>query len=175
MATLAQTVHTTMTLFAWAPKGYREMIKLPRFQHLSMWGVRKASLTKNQLNWTELYNVTETINRSAMYAVDQPGKDTWGPWKLVNGLRSGDCDDYAVHKLQRLIAMKYPRGALRLAVCRVGHFESYHCVLLVYLSNGDAVILDNRTDALWLKSKRKDYKWVSEECPGRDFWWSKLS
>ncbi len=175
MVSLAQTIHTATPIFAWAPKGYREMMAKTRFEYLSMSGVRPALLRKDQLNWSELSDVTESINRSAVYAKDEPGKDTWGPWHLVNGLRAGDCEDYAVHKLQRLLAIGYPRGALRLAVCRVGYMQEYHCVLLVYLDDGDAVILDNRTEGLWRKSRRPGYTWVSEEWPGRDFWWRKLT
>ena len=175
MPSLAKVVHSVMPIFAWAPKGYREMIKLPRYQHLSMEGVRAAVITRDQINWDELADVTESINRSATYVADEPGKDVWGPWKLVNGVRVGDCDEYAVHKLQALVARKYPRGALRLAVCRVGPMKIYHCVLLVYLDDGDAVILDNLTSSLWRKSQRSGYVWISEEWTGRDFWWRKLS
>ena len=160
---------------AWAPKGYREMMALPRYHHLSMGGVPTGVITRDRLDWSELEGVNESVNRSAVYVADEPGKDVWGPWRLVNGLRAGDCDDYAVYKLQRLVALRYPRGALRLAVCQVGLTQLYHCVLLVYLANGDAVILDNRGDGLWLKSLRKGYLWVSEEWPGHDFWWRKLT
>ncbi len=175
MASLSQTVHTAMPCFAWAPKGYREMIAKPRFKHLSMWKVQPALLRLDQLDWSVLARATEMVNRSAVHVKDEAGKDVWGPWRLVNGLRAGDCDDYAVHKLQYLLHCGLPRGALRLAVCRVGLAQEYHCVLLVYLDDGDAVILDNRTEGLWRKSRRPDYTWVSEEWPGHDFWWRKLS
>ncbi len=174
MTSLVQTLG--MSAVAWAPRGYREMMKLQRYHHLSMRGVRDVKLSKAQLDWTVLHDVNDGVNHSALYATEQPGEDVWGPWKLVNGLRTGDCEDYAIHKLQRLVAQRYPRGALRLAICHArGLRRVYHCVLLVYLSDGDAVILDNRTDGLWLKSRRPEYTWVSEEWPGRDFWWRKLS
>ncbi len=163
-------------MFAWAPKGYREMMAKPRYKHLSMKGVRSATaVSKDQHNWLSLADVNEEVNRSAMYVEDEPGKDVWGPWRLVDGLRTGDCDDYAVHKLQRLNALGYPRGALRLAVCQTGLSQLYHCVLLVYMDDGDAVILDNRTDGLWLKNIHRGYAWISEEWPGHDFWWRKLT
>ncbi len=161
-------------IFTWAPKGYREMMAKVRYKHLSMWGVRSAVLGKGQLDWSALADVNESVNRSAVYVADKPGNDVWGPWRLVNGLRAGDCDDYAVHKLQRLVNRGCPRGALRLAVCQIGLSQLYHCVLLVYLDDGDAVIMDNRGDGLWLKSLRPGYTWISEEWPGHDFWWRKL-
>lgn len=175
MPSLSSIIGAATPVFAWAPKGYREMIAKPRFKHLSMWGVRAAVLRKDQLDWSVLAQATEAVNRSAVYAEDEPGKDVWGPWRLVDGLRVGDCDDYAVHKLQYLLRCGLPRGALRLAVCRVGYLQEYHCVLLVYLDDGDAVILDNRTEGLWRKSRVAGYTWVSEEYPGHDFWWRKLS
>lgn len=174
MPSLAKIIGAATPIFAWAPKGYREMMKLPRYKHLSMWGVRPAVLAKHQLNWTAFAEITEQVNRAARYKADKPGKDVWGPWKLIDGLRTGDCEDYAVHKLQAFVARGYPRGALRLAVCRVGQSKGYHCVLLVYLDDGDALILDNKTEGLWRKSRRPDYTWISEEWPGRDFWWRKL-
>jgi predicted transglutaminase-like cysteine proteinase len=174
MPSLAQAIGIATPIFAWAPKGYREMMKLPRYQHLSMWKVRPDGLANSShLKWA-LAEVTEQVNRSAMYVADDPGKDVWGPWKLVNGFRVGDCDDYAVHKLQALVARGYPRGALRLAICQIGLSQVYHCVLLVYLDDGDAVILDNRTESLWRKRQRGNYIWISEEWPGHDFWWRKL-
>lgn len=174
MSSLAQIIGGAIPIFAWAPKGYRAMMKLSRYKRLSMAGVRSAVLDHKQLNWPDLFDVNEGVNRSAMYVADLPGKDVWGPWRLVNGKRVGDCEDYAVHKLQRLAAMGYPRGALRLAVCRVGPKQIPHCVLLVYLDDGDAIIMDNRTEGLWRKSGSFDHTWVSEEWPGRGFWWRKL-
>ncbi len=171
MTSLAQTIES----FAWAPRGYREMMKLPRYQHLSMEGVREALLSKDQFDWSALADVNEGVNRFAVYVADEPGKDVWGPWRLVNGLRAGDCEDYAVHKLQALVARGYPRGALRLAICRPRYSRVYHCVLLVYLDDGNAVILDNRTDGLWPVNRHPSYEWTSEEWPGRGFWWRKLT
>ena len=174
MPSLASLVHRATPIFAWAPKGYRDMLTKPRYVHLSMKDVRPALHRAEDFDWDGLFDINEQINRSARYRKDAPGKDTWGTWGLVDGVRVGDCEDYAVHKLRLAMSRGYNRGAMRLATCLTERGEP-HCVLLVYLSDGDAIILDNRTEGLWRKSKRPSYTWLAEEWPGHDFWWKKLT
>ena len=174
MSSLASIVHRAMPIYAWAPKGYREMMAKPHNARLSMKGVKLALFKVEDFNWDEVYDINEQINRFAKYYPDAPEKDIWGPWRLIDGVRVGDCEDFAVHKLQFLMEKGYDRGALRLAICLTEHKE-LHCVLLIYMSDDDAVILDNRTEGLWRKSRRPKYIWIAEEWPGHDFWWRKLT
>ncbi len=174
MPSLASVVYQVMPTYAWAPKGYREMLAKPRKAYLSMKGVKPSLFKVEDFDWDEVYDINEQINHTAKYLKDAPGKDVWGPWRLIDGVRVGDCEDYAVHKLQFMMAKGYDRGALRLAICRTEHNE-LHCVLLVYLSDGDAVILDNRNKTLWRKSKYLEYTWLAEEWPGHCFWWRKMT
>lgn len=174
MPSLASLLHQVTPVFAWAPKGYREMMAKPRNARFSLLGVRPSMFKVEDFDWDGLWDINERVNRSAKFHPDAPGKDVWGPWTLLNGFRVGDCEDYAVHKLQSAMARGYARGGLRLATCLTETGEA-HCVLLVYLSDGDAIILDNRTDGLWRKSRKPSYTWIAEEWPGHDFWWRKLS
>ncbi|KKM16546.1 hypothetical protein LCGC14_1684790 [marine sediment metagenome] len=174
MSSLASIVHRAMPIYAWAPKGYREMMAMPRNARLSMKDVQPALFKVEDFDWGDVYDINEKINRTAKYHKDDPGTDTWGPWRLIDGVRVGDCEDFAVHKLQFMMANGYDRGALRLAICLTEHKE-LHCVLLMYLSDGDAIILDNRNKGLWRKSKYLKYTWLSEEWPGHGFWWRKLT
>ena len=56
----------------------------------------------------------------------------------------GDCDDYAVTKLARLMRAGLPRPALRLAVYRLPS-QQYHAVLTVETTEG-TLVLSNLTD-----------------------------
>lgn len=159
---------------AWAPKGYLEMMANPEYRHLSQKGVFPETVDLNKGNWEFLHRHNSKVNKFAAYRADLPGWDTWGVWTLVNGLRRGDCDDYAVAKLDVLIKAGWPRGALRLAVCRVAFAQTYHCVLLVYGSKpGQVAVLDSRSSDLFYKNAAYGYEWISEEHPGETFWWRK--
>ncbi len=80
-----------------------------------------------------LREVNREVNASMPYRAE--ARDVWG--------RGADCDDYAVRKLETLIAAGVPRGALRLAIGRV--LGRGHAVLVVR----DLWVLDNRRDDLY--------------------------
>lgn len=54
----------------------------------------------------------------------------------------GDCEDFAIAKLRRLVAMGWPIERLRLACCFTETGE-YHAVLIASADEGD-YMLDNR-------------------------------
>ena len=58
------------------------------------------------------------------------------------GKDGGDCEDYAIGKLNRLVALGWPVKDLRLACCYVETGE-YHAVLIASADEGD-MVLDNR-------------------------------
>lgn len=82
--------------------------------------------------------VNRAVNREMVRREDV--RDTWqrGP--------AGDCEDFALEKRFRLIRAGLPAGALRLAVGRLPSGQG-HAVLLV-MTPGGAVVLDNLTDAV---------------------------
>ena len=161
-------------MIAWAPKGYRDLVA--RDPLLSMKGVKPARVVMTGKKWAELSIMNSRINRMAMYVVDPPGKDKWGPFRMLDGVRGGDCDDYAVHKLKALIAEGWPRGALLLSVCLVGPKQVPHCVLLVQCAGLPAACLDNRLDGIWDvdSAGTSTYTWVCQEWPSHSFWWRNM-
>lgn len=162
-------------LLTWAPKGYREFIKQKPF--MSVEKVLPETVALGGDIWDFLLAINKFINEQAIYLADKKGEDRWGPWTLVNGLRRGDCEDYAIHKLQALIANGFPRGACRLAICKIKSTGQYHCVLLVYETGREPLVLDNRSPKVLRKGvgATNDYEWIAEEFPGHGFWWRKLS
>lgn len=63
-------------------------------------------------------------------------------WERVTD-GGGDCEDYALAKLNWLVARGWPVEYLRLACCYVETGE-YHAVLAVDLPDQEQLVLDNR-------------------------------
>jgi len=68
-------------------------------------------------------------------------------WKSIDEAGSGDCEDYAIAKLRRLVVQGWPVEALHLACCYTEPPREYHAVLVVDTPTGNAYLLDNRLDA----------------------------
>lgn len=86
----------------------------------------------------ELHTLLQAVNSQVNSSI-RPQANPRGGWKV--NPRSGDCNDYALTKRSRLIAMGVPGGALRLAVTRTARGEK-HLILIVKTTGGD-VVLDN--------------------------------
>lgn len=73
--------------------------------------------------------------------IEQHGKsDVW----TIPSTR-GDCEDFALLKRQKLMAMGWPAGSLLMTVVRRTEVGAGHAVLVVSMPHGDYV-LDNETD-----------------------------
>jgi predicted transglutaminase-like cysteine proteinase len=109
-----------------------------------------------------LIKVNREVNARIAYRDDVPGRDFWQV-----GDRQGDCEDYAIRKLQSLIRDHgFPRGALTLAACRLDRGRG-HAVLLVHSDRG-VYVLDNLTPRV-MPWHDLPYRWVAREEPGAPF------
>lgn len=91
------------------------------------------------VRWTDdLAAKLQTVNQQVNAAI-RPQANPRGGWKINPS--AGDCNDYALTKRSRLIALGVPGGALRLAVTATRRGEK-HLVLIVKTTSGD-VVLDN--------------------------------
>lgn len=89
-------------------------------------------------------------------------------WEEIDA-RGGDCDDYAVAKMQELKRRGVPIQWLRLATCWVdAQHTMYHCVLLVDLG-GQTWVLDNRYP-LPMEFQMLPYKWDKLQIAGTRNW-----
>lgn len=90
--------------------------------------------------WAEIVNVNNMINLAVRPRTDM---EMWGVeeyWSYpVNGY--GDCEDYALEKRKRLMALGVPASNLLITVVRQPNGDG-HAVLVVNTSMGDFV-LDN--------------------------------
>lgn len=96
-----------------------------------------------------LRRVNRAVNTAMSYRPEQ--RDVWGS--------GADCEDYALRKLAALVEAGVPRGALRLAIARVG--GRGHAVLLVR----GLWVLDNRRAEPY-RLDRSDLRLAARETTG---------
>lgn len=95
----------------------------------------------NYRQWeSRLDDVNRGVNASIIYQKELV--DTW-----TVAPEKGDCDDYALTKLVRLLELDFPRGAMHFAYVLSANGES-HVVLLVETDEGPKV-LDNGSDEVY--------------------------
>jgi predicted transglutaminase-like cysteine proteinase len=127
-------------------------------------------LTLTLPRWIELRKVNNAVDSSMTYVSDPEHyskPDYWEQADSVEAGGKGDCEDYALAKCRRLVALGWPREALRIATCWDEKGE-YHAVLTVDTAEGTWV-LDNRQLGI-LNFADLPYRWDKREVPGRLEW-----
>ena len=111
-----------------------------------------------------LIAVNIDVNRAIAPAQDHA--DHWAPNAVV-----GDCEDYALAKRQRLIALGWAPSQLLIAVAEDPD-QGPHAVLIARTDRGD-LVLDNLTDQVlpWAKTRPTFISRQSEKLPAL---WVKL-
>ncbi|MCX7303304.1 MAG: transglutaminase-like cysteine peptidase [Hyphomicrobiales bacterium] len=129
---------------------------------------KQAPVELTRTLWTTLISVNNAVNGAVTPRTDM---EIWGKeevWSYPTSV--GDCEDYALEKRRRLMAMGVPAGDLLMTVARQPNGDG-HAVLTVHTSRGDFV-LDNletrvmawsETPYTYLKrqSDRNSGAWVS--------------
>jgi predicted transglutaminase-like cysteine proteinase len=123
--------------------------------------------------WTQLEQVQLQVNHEVAFATDQ---QTWGRaeyWEPAG--RSGDCEDIALLKRQRLMGLGWPAEALRIAVATDEHGQ-LHAVLTVDVTGADgrpeSYAMDNRLTHVepWGRLSELGYRWIERQKPGSAAW-----
>lgn len=117
----------------------------------------------------ETVGLLNAVNREVNTAItpahdlaDGRHGDIWS-LPLLDGRRTGDCEDYVLEKRRALVAQGVDAEALSIAVVRTRSGES-HAVLLVDTDAGE-LVLDNRSH--WISAwTEADYRWVKRQAPG---------
>lgn len=132
-----------------------------------------ASLGKRRGSWSgiiasarhlarpaQISAVNSWVNARISYVEDVRQYGTVDYWasaaQSLTGGR-GDCEDYAIAKMQILRALGVPADSMYLVVARDLVRRVDHAVLAVAL-NGDLMVLDNETDRILSSADLKDYK-----------------
>lgn len=114
--------------------------------------------------WAAIVAVNNSVNGAVTPRTDM---EMWGKdevWSYPTAV--GDCEDYALEKRRRLMAMGVPAGNLLMTVARQPNGEG-HAVLTVHTSRGDFVLdnLDGRVLA-WADTKYTYLKRQSDRNSG---------
>jgi predicted transglutaminase-like cysteine proteinase len=118
----------------------------------------------------QIENVHAEVNREILY---RPDSYTFGRpdyWSLP--FAYGDCEDFALEKRRRLIALGWPPSSLLLALADVPG-EGLHAVLVAVTDVGDPV-LDNMLAEIrpW---GALPYTWLSRQSPDRPRVWRAIA
>jgi predicted transglutaminase-like cysteine proteinase len=118
----------------------------------------------------ELLELVDAVNRYVNREIEpQTDQEHWGVvdrWNFPSdGI--GDCEDFQLLKRKLLVDAGVPRRALRVTVV-INELGEGHAVLTVR-TDGDDLILDNRTDRL-LRWDQTGYAFVKRESSGRVGW-----
>lgn len=151
-----------------APSGY---LRLCRSQPHICGGIydrssNRGAATTDRVELTgqrrsELSAVNSRINRKL-----RPVNDTRDTWTVAT--RYGDCEDFALAKREELVALGWPRAALRLAVGETRGGVP-HAVLIARTSQGDFV-LDNLTQRVMPISQTSHNLWAVESAKTLGMW-----
>jgi predicted transglutaminase-like cysteine proteinase len=118
----------------------------------------------------DLLKVTEDVNREFIYEEDisHYGMDDWWEYPTIDG--KGDCEDFALEKKRRLIAMGYPQSALRLALVRAAKKgEADHVVLVVFTTNTNLVLDIRDNNAHWVNQTPYKFLYVQSSVDPKEW------
>jgi predicted transglutaminase-like cysteine proteinase len=120
-----------------------------------------------------LNTVNRGVNRAITPApdmIENRAADIWS-LPLLEGARTGDCEDYVLEKRRALAAAGLPQEALSIAVVRTRAGET-HAVLLVDTDAGE-LVLDNRSQ--WIAPWNEvGYRWVKRQSPSDPARWVRI-
>ncbi|MFN5128779.1 MAG: transglutaminase-like cysteine peptidase [Sphingomonadaceae bacterium] len=118
-------------------------------------GARSAMDKRQQVQM-----VNRWINHNVAFGDDQivyGRADYWAPASETLRRRVGDCEDFAIAKMDMLAALGVARADMRLVIARDLVRNADHAVLIVQLDGG-SVLLDNVTDRLLDGRAPNDYR-----------------
>ncbi|MDA0240312.1 MAG: transglutaminase-like cysteine peptidase [Proteobacteria bacterium] len=124
-----------------APKGFRAFCTRFVGQCDGAGERQVVPLTADRL--AELKSVQHGVNQRVSYKSDFEIYGISEYWTFP--VNSGDCEDYALEKRQRLISMGWPRSSLLFAAGQLQNGE-YHLVLIAVTDQGDIVLDSNREE-----------------------------
>lgn len=132
-----------------------------------------ARVELNLERMRELNTVNSDVNDSLVFSLDWP-HDSWD----YPDQGYGDCEDFALEKRRRLIALGWPRDSLLLTIVRVPHEElpelQVHALLTVRTAQGDyALDNDIRSAIPWTRAARV-YDYVMMQTEGSPRIWARV-
>ncbi len=103
--------------------------------------------------------VNRELNENSRYVPDFTQYGRLDCWEDISATGEGDCEDYAIGKIRRLLAVGWPRADLRLAIVGVEKPEGDHGVACARDAAGQWWVLDNRFPYV-MAPEQCGYTWV---------------
>ena len=146
------------------PAGWLKLLE--RRPELDCRKVEPATIEMTVNKALRLSQVQTGVNKRVKYVADL-GDD----WRVAE--TEGDCEDFALAKMARLLGYGWPRGALRMTLLIFWDISSrkwtWHAVLCVVTDHGPW-ILDNRLAFPRVAVRIPGYYWNMQEKPGDEKW-----
>lgn len=114
--------------------------------------------------YQDLQSVNAQVNSEHDYQSDASGYGIGEYWAIMGAGDKGDCEDFALTKVQALIDSGWSPKNLQLAVCYTELGEG-HAVLMIRTKNRGNLILDNRFQEVRNQSSL-NYNWHSSQLAG---------
>lgn len=115
--------------------------------------------------------VNKWVNRQVAFADDRKlyrKADYWATASETLARRAGDCEDFAIAKMELLHILGISRNDMRLVIARDLVRNADHAILVVTLPGGP-VLLDNSTDLLLDARLRHDYRPIMSFASNKKF------
>lgn len=146
------------------PAGWLDLVG--RRPNLDSRGVEPATVGMTAAKAMRLSQVQVGVNRRVKYVRDH-GDD----WRVAD--TEGDCEDFALAKMVRLVEYGWPRGALLMTLLlfwdAANRKWTWHAVLCIATDHGPW-ILDNRFQYPRIAAHCVGYFWSTREKPGDARW-----
>jgi predicted transglutaminase-like cysteine proteinase len=122
-------------------------------------GHNEAEVILTTAKWKELQTINLEVNLAVKPLSDQAQYNTIEKWTYpFSG--NGDCEDYVLLKMRRLMERGWPQSVLLITVVRDEHGEG-HAVLTVRTGRGD-LILDNKNSRI-VAWKQTPYQFIKRQ------------
>jgi predicted transglutaminase-like cysteine proteinase len=127
-----------------------------------------APIVLDETTFAALDEVNYEVNRAIRYRSDREVYGRRDFWTVADAGDAGDCEDFALAKLERLLARGFPREAMRLAVVHRPRDGVRHAVLTVDTDRG-TYVLDSSYSRVMAWDDLPYTNWARER-PGRQRW-----
>ena len=128
----------------------------------------RARIVLDETTFEALDEVNLAVNRAIRYRSDDKVFGRAEFWTVVADGDAGDCEDFALTKLQRLLDRGFPREAMRLAIVHRPRDGIRHAVLTVETDRG-TYVLDSSYNRVVAWSDLPYTNWMREN-PGHERW-----
>lgn len=153
-----------------APYGWQEMCR--RELHEQCRPQTPSVLKLSHMWLVKIALVNKEINHRYAPAYDRDvyGQDEF--WTIPQG-DYADCEDYVLAKIEALVTIGVPRGAMSIIIGHLPNGEG-HAILGIFASDGSIRTLDNLTDRVVQLKDKKDFRLHSMQSHGNPMVWEKL-